>query len=66
MILISGVMQAMMLPMLATAALYFRYRRCDRRLTPGKTWDLFLWLSALGMLVAGAWSLWENVQRYLL
>jgi Mn2+/Fe2+ NRAMP family transporter len=64
-ILISGVMQAMMLPMLATAALYFRYRRCDRRLTPGKTWDLFLWLSALGMLVAGAWALWENVQRCL-
>jgi len=52
-VLASGVMQAIMLPMLAVATLYFRYRRCDRRITPGKLWDLMLWLSALGLLVAG-------------
>jgi Mn2+/Fe2+ NRAMP family transporter len=55
-VLLSGVMQAIMLPMLAGATLYFRYRRCDRRITPGKLWDLMLWLSAVGMLVAGAWA----------
>ena len=59
-ILISGVMQAVMLPMLAGAAIFFRYRRCDRRVVPGLPWDLLLWLSALGMLVAGVWGLWEN------
>jgi len=54
-VLASGVMQAVMLPMLGGTALYFRYRRCDKRITPGKPWDALLWLSALGLLVAGGW-----------
>ncbi|MFV2067209.1 MAG: Nramp family divalent metal transporter, partial [Pirellulales bacterium] len=60
-VLASGVMQALMLPMLAAAALYFRYRRCDPRIAPGRVWDLLLWLSALGMLLAGAWLTWTLV-----
>ncbi len=52
-VLASGVMQALMLPMLAGAALYFRYRRSDPRVRPGRTWDSFLWISAIGMLIAG-------------
>jgi Mn2+/Fe2+ NRAMP family transporter len=56
-VLISGLMQAIMLPMLAIAGLYFRYRRCDSRLAPGRAWDLFLWVSAAGMSVAGIWAL---------
>lgn len=55
-ILASGVMQAIMLPMLAGATLYFRYQRCDRRIAPGRLWDALLWVSALGMLVAGVWT----------
>ncbi len=54
-ILLSGVMQAIMLPMLGAAALYFRYRRSDPRLLPGRLWDALLWLSAFGLLVAGGW-----------
>lgn len=54
-VLASGFMQAVMLPMLGGTALYFRYRRCDKRITPGKLWDALLWLSALGLLVAGGW-----------
>ena len=56
-VLLSGVMQAIMLPMLAIAALFFRYRRCDRRIEPGRVWDVFLWISAAGMFVAGVWTL---------
>ncbi len=52
-ILASGVMQAIMLPMLGFAALYFRYRRCDPRITPGRLWDVMLWLCAFGFLLAG-------------
>ncbi len=52
-VLASGVMQAIMLPMLGAAALLFRYRRCDPRIAPGKLWDAMLWISALGLLVAG-------------
>lgn len=54
-VLASGVMQAIMLPMLAGAALYFRFRMCDTRLRPGILWDVGLCTSSLGMLVAGGW-----------
>ncbi|MFH1264861.1 MAG: Nramp family divalent metal transporter [Planctomycetota bacterium] len=65
----SGVMQAIMLPMLAGATLYYRYHRSDKRIAPGRLWDAMLWISALGMLVAGAWiavtKLAELVARLL-
>ncbi len=54
-VLLGGVMQALMLPMLGAAALFFRYRRSDHRLRPGRVWDAFLWVSALGLFVAGGW-----------
>ncbi|MEC9093665.1 MAG: Nramp family divalent metal transporter, partial [Planctomycetota bacterium] len=60
-VLISGLMQALMLPMLAGAAIYYRYRRIGREMQPGKAWDFFLWLSALGMLVAGLWVAWTKI-----
>jgi len=54
-VLASGVMQAIMLPMLGGATLYFRYRRCDECVRPGRLWDMMLWISVLGLLVAGGW-----------
>ncbi len=61
MILAAGISQSIMLPMLGFAALYFRYRRCDRRLSPGRLWDFLLWLSCAGFLVAGIWALMSTV-----
>ncbi len=60
-VLLSGVMQALMLPMLAGAALFFRYKRCDSRISPTMLWDAFLWLSALGMLITGGWLLYGKL-----
>lgn len=54
-VLASGVMQAIMLPMLGAATLYYRYCRVDARIRPGKAWDVMLWLSAVGLLLAGGW-----------
>lgn len=64
-VLLSGVMQAVMLPMLAAAALYFRYYRCDPRVRPNLLWDLFLWISSFGMLIAGGWAAWSKLESYL-
>jgi Mn2+/Fe2+ NRAMP family transporter len=61
-VLISGLMQALMLPMLAVAGLYFRFRRNDTRLEPGRVWDACLWVSAIGMSVAGIWALISKLQ----
>lgn len=52
-IIASGFMQAIMLPMLAGAAIYFRYRACPPPLRPGRWWDILLWISAGALLVAG-------------
>ena len=61
-VLIGGVMQGIMLPMLAAAALYFRYRRSDTRVTPGQLWDALLWISAVGMLITGLWTVWTKIE----
>ncbi|GIW95447.1 MAG: Mn(2+) transporter [Pirellulaceae bacterium] len=61
-VLISGVVQAVMLPMLACAAIFFRYYRCDSRIAPGRFWDVWLWISAAGMSVAGLYALWDTLR----
>ena len=63
-VLLSGVAQGIMLPMLAGAALYFRYRRCVPGLTPGTLWDAMLWVSAAAMLVTGSWTVIEKIVGY--
>jgi Mn2+/Fe2+ NRAMP family transporter len=57
MVLASGVAQALMLPILGFAALYFRYRRSDANLRPGRLWDAMLWLSVAGFFVVGIWTI---------
>jgi Mn2+/Fe2+ NRAMP family transporter len=63
MVLASGTAQAIMLPMLGAAALYFRYRRSDRNLRPGRLWDGMLWLSLAGFAIIAGWSLVSMVWR---
>lgn len=62
-VLFSGFMQNLMLPMLAAGALYFRYYRCDERVKPTLVWDFFLWLSALGLLIVAGWALYDGIGR---
>lgn len=52
-VLASGLMQAIMLPMLGIATLYFRYYRCDQRVKPNTLWDVGIWVSVVGLLMAG-------------
>lgn len=59
-ILLAGLMQSLLLPMLGAGALYFRFRRTDPRLTPSVFWDFALILSCVGLLVAGAWGAWGD------
>lgn len=62
-VLAGGFMGALMLPLLGVAALYFRYRRCDRRLVPGRLWDFGLWLSIAGLFVAGGYALYTKIME---
>jgi len=58
---IAGMTQAMMLPMLGFAALYFRYRETDVRLRPGLAWDTALAISSLALLTAACWGVYKSV-----
>jgi hypothetical protein len=56
-VLVAGMMQATMLPMIGFAALYFRRTATDPRLAPSRAWDVLLFVSCLGLLIAGGWGL---------
>jgi len=56
MIVVCGIAQSIMLPLLGAAALYFRYRRSDPNLRSGRLWDAMLWIAFAAFLVVGAWS----------
>ncbi|MFV1994025.1 MAG: transmembrane Mn(2+) transporter, partial [Verrucomicrobiales bacterium] len=59
-VLISGMAQSLLLPVLGFAALYFRYRKTDPRLLGGRLWDASLWLSFAGFLVVGGHIAWTK------
>ncbi len=64
-ILLSGMMQATMLPMIGFGALYFRYTATDPRLAPSKAWDVMLIISFIGLFIAGAWGLYLRIAKLL-
>jgi hypothetical protein len=63
MVVAGGIAQALILPLLAVAAVYLRYRRTDPRLAPGIVWDVFLWLSMVVMFAAAAYAAYAAVQK---
>jgi hypothetical protein len=57
MIIIGGLTQSLVLPVIGFCALYFRFKLTDGRLRPGHLWDAALILSCLSLLVVGGFSL---------
>ena len=60
-VLLSGLMQSIMLPMLGFAAIYFRYNYSDKRIAPSALWDFFVVLSAIGLLIAGGVAVYTKL-----
>ena len=60
-VLVGGVAQALMLPFLSIAALYFRYKQTDKPLQPGAVWTVFLWISAVAMASVGLFQLYQKI-----
>ncbi len=63
MIVVCGLAQSVMLPLLGAAALYFRYRRSDPALRPGRLWDTMLWVAFAAFLAVGGWSVFTVLAR---
>jgi Mn2+/Fe2+ NRAMP family transporter len=53
---IGGTAQALMLPLIAGAALYLRYRDVDPRVAPSRFSDLMTWAAFLAITVVAAYS----------
>lgn len=68
-VLLAGLVQAVMLPLLGFGALWFRWTATDPRLKPSKLWDIALVVSFLALLVVALWSVYSNgktaLDRYL-
>ena len=60
-VLIGGLLNALMLPVMAVSALYFRYKCSDPRVAPNKAWDAFLAVSALGLIGSGTYTAWLKI-----
>jgi manganese transport protein len=57
MVIIGGIAQACMLPVLGFSTIYLRYRATDRLLRPSLMIDLLLWLTSTAMLLFAVYTL---------
>lgn len=60
-----AIAQALMLPFLAGAALYFHYKVTPKNLKPGKVWVTSLWVSAILMTIVGLYQLTDKIATEL-
>ena len=51
MVIIGGIFQACMLPVISFSAIYLRYRHTDRAIRPSFTVDMLLWVCSTIMLL---------------
>lgn len=61
MVVVGGVAQALMLPIIGAATIYFRYRGTDRRITPSRVLDLLLWAAFLSVTLVAAYYCWNKL-----
>lgn len=55
-VFVGALAQALMLPFLGGAALYFLYRRTAPAVRPGPFWTFFLWISCISMAAMGCYQ----------
>jgi len=60
-VIMGAVGQALLLPFLGGAAVYFYYCRTDKRLRSGHFWNLCLWIAAGSMVAVGIYKLVEEI-----
>jgi Mn2+/Fe2+ NRAMP family transporter len=65
-VLIGALGQGLMLPFLGGAAVYFHHRRLSGTLQTSTVWTFFLWLSALAMMLVGAYQITQTFAPFLI
>lgn len=65
MVVVGGFGQALTLPMITAATIYFRYRKLDQRLTPHVLLDVSLWVALLLVTAFAGYALKDQVGKLI-
>jgi len=66
MVKIGGIAQAVTLPMIAFATVYFRYRRVNSSLKPKLIVDVLLWVAVVSISIVAAYSVTDLISQLVL
>jgi amino acid transporter len=66
MVVIGGFGQALTLPIITAATLYFRYRKLDRRITPAFLIDIMLWIAFVSITCVALYAVRDQITKFLL
>lgn len=65
MVVVGGFAQAMTLPIISGTAIYFRYRKLDRRITPSLILDILLWLAFISITIVAIYAMHDQIWKLL-
>ena len=65
MVFLGGLATVVILLIVVFAALFFRYRRLDRRLLPTPIYDIALWISSISIVVVAAYVGWDAFAKLI-
>ena len=63
MVIVGGFGQALTLPMITAATIYFRYRKLNRRLTPSILMDICLWIALVLITLVAGYALKDQIGK---
>jgi Mn2+/Fe2+ NRAMP family transporter len=63
MVKVGGLAQAATLPMIALVTLFFRYKRLTSTISPGKAWDLCLWIATAAIVSVAIYSIPDSLRQ---
>ena len=65
MVVVGGFGQALTLPMITAATIYFRYRKLDRRITPPLFLDIMLWIAFVSITLVAGYAMQDQIQKLI-
>ena len=65
MVVVGGFGQALTLPIITAATIYFRYRKLDRRITPALFLDIMLWIAFVSISLVAVYALRDQIVKFI-
>ncbi len=65
MVVVGGFAQALTLPIISGCAVYFRYRKLDRRVTPSLILDILLWIAFVSITIVAIYALQDQIFKLM-